>query len=139
MKRLICVYKGNKVACTDMFMKEGYVNIFDIDTEVAIAELDEYYAINSKMVFKGYVFEDFSGVKIALKRKKICVFTFDFKIAEELKFERHDKGTWVLDIPLNEIEKVIVEKEYFVGKQSGIKECFDVSILTFLNKIYKYW
>ena len=137
MRRLICVYKGNKTECTTGFVKDGYVKIYGLDSEIRIEELDEYYAIIGSVIYKGYSFDGLGSIKNAVKKGRIFIFTSDSEIAKELKFGRHDVGTWVLEIPLSEVEKVIVKKEYLAGEKKGQIESYEEDIMTFFKKLEK--
>ena len=140
MNRLICIYKGNETKCTDSLVAEDCVKIPGIDSEINIEELDELYNINSTVVYKQYSFDNFDGISVALKRKEICIFTFDFDIAEQLKFDsRYDVGTWETHIPMSEVEKVMIEKEYLIGEKKGMKECYEEDIITFVTWMENYW
>ena len=139
MESLICVYKGNETDCTDAFVAEGCVRISSIDSEINIKELDVLYRINSKVVYKGYSFDDFDGIRVASKTKRIHIFTTDFKVAKQFKFDRHDVGTWRLGIPMSTVEKVMIEKEYLIGEKEGTKECYEEDIITFVTWMEKYW
>lgn len=133
MKCLICVYKGNKAECRTDFVPEGCVRIPRIGSEINIEELDELYRINSKVIYKGYSFDSFDGIRVALKTKRIHIFTTDFKVAEQFKFDRHDVGTWRLAISMSDVEKVMIEKEYLIGEKKGIKEYYGEDIITFAD------
>ena len=133
MDYLVCIYKGNKTECRTDFVSEGCVRIPRIGNEINIEKLDELYRINSTVVYKGYSFDDFTGIRVALKTKEIYIFTTDFKVAERFKFDRHDVGTWRLGIPMSEVDKVVIEKEYLIGEKKGTKECYEEDIMTFAD------
>lgn len=91
-------------------------------------ELDVYYGLEYRVMYKGIALEPMSMIAGLLKKMVIYVVTDSAQIAERLNFRRCDKFYYGAEIPLKDVEKLIVERKYFEGTKKG-----ETDIISFLK------
>lgn len=144
----VCVYKGDKYynpRCANDMIKISSANKKDntfIEDKhlkkrffkmVHRNELDAFYSIEYWVFYKGIKFECMGISKKALKSNRITILTNDLHIAELLKFSRFDKFTYELDISLEEVSALLVEKKDLIGIEKKIIERKQESIISYLK------
>lgn len=105
---------------------------------VAIDELDDFYALNYKVVYKGQLFTPRGRIdKNVLKLNKIYISTIikNYSLAKELKLEPCDKMEYGRFVSLQEIDCLVVEKICLMNKKKRVKEIKKVNLIEYISNL----
>jgi hypothetical protein len=88
-------------------------------------ELDDFYALEYDVVYRGYNFSPMVGIEKLLEREKtfvtISIPPAPREIIEKLDLKRWDKLEYGREVSREEIDGLLIKKKFLIGEKNGQK------------------
>lgn len=89
---------------------------------VSIDKITSYYRMSCSIIYNGFLFEPLGLNKNTIKKGRIFISTAQSELMELLELKCYDKMSWGKYISIEDIEGMILEREYWIGEKRGLRE-----------------